>query len=135
MALSRHLWRLFPPEFYPQTLTYIKLCSNITEYLTVNAFEKTQNTHPFDTRLFAIEYSEGYSSKLDIGGKIWHQGKNSKSEISSSFRTTRDTNERERLHTIISREQQQQQIGSVSLRCFLRLENPLGIRLISRRDQ
>jgi hypothetical protein len=23
MALSRHLWSLFPPEFYPQTLTYI----------------------------------------------------------------------------------------------------------------
>ena len=23
VALSRHLWRLFPPEFYPQTLTYI----------------------------------------------------------------------------------------------------------------
>ena len=44
VALSRHLWRLFPPEFYPRTLTYIYLCSNITEYLTVNAFEKTRNT-------------------------------------------------------------------------------------------
>ena len=34
----------FSPEFYPRTLTYIYLCSNITEYLTVNAFEKTRNT-------------------------------------------------------------------------------------------
>jgi len=60
-------------------------------------------------RAFLRSNTPRYSSKLDIGGKIWHQGKNSKSEISSSFRTTRDTNERERLHTIISREQQQQQ--------------------------
>ena len=124
----------FSPRILP-TNTYIYI--PVLEYHRIPYSERVREDAEYIPliRAFLRSNTPRYSSKLDIGGKIWHQGKNSKSEISSSFRTTRDTNERERLHTIISREQQQQQIGSVSLRCFLRLENPLGIRLISRRDQ
>ena len=84
------------------THTYIfsKLCSNIIEYLILNAFERTQNTS------FSIISFCGWIllsilrliSEERSGIRSFSRGKNSKSEISSSFRTTRTTNEREPLY-------------------------------------
>lgn len=111
-------WR-FPGTsgvFFPRILptnTYIYI--PVLEYHRIPYSKRVREDAEYIPliRAFLRSNTPRYSSKLDIGGKIWHQGKNSKSEISSSFRTPRETNERESLHTIISREQQRQQNGSV----------------------
>jgi len=103
------------------------LSSKSIEYLASNAFERTQNTTPSSRSLFVIEYSSVFFARyqersLVLGGKKF------KIEISSFVKNNiSDTNEREPLNHHLAK----RTTVCFVVVLFLRLNNPLVIRLIS----